>query len=148
MRVCLVLLVVAACGGGKGGDSGVAVPATGTATGGGGGVDPDAPVLTGCEAVCVYHNVGDAFWQWDFECDVDDPQGADTVERLGDVRVLRGADEVGTSSIVCADAICYGSDRADRIGADCDSPSAYTFEFLAYDADGHVGTGTTTGAGG
>ncbi len=115
---------------------------------------PDGPVLTDCTAVCSFHATGDQFWTWALECLVTDPQGPETIQPFGELNVLQGATVVVEAAISCGNGRCSTSFKEDGfveeldISLDCETPSQWTFEFIAKDLEGHEGRGTAVGSGG
>ncbi len=71
--------------------------------------DPSAPVITGCDAYCWYHQTGEQFYEWAIECYVTDP--------VGPLNIWRGRWE-------CVDGSC--TDQEGKIACTKDTGSCTT----------------------
>lgn len=110
--------------------------------------DPEAPIVTGVEAYCYLHDVGDQFYQWLFGGVVDDPQGVETLEGFADLEIYRGGgviEDLEGLIVVSDDGAMVGSFKETTYSISCGSASEYTFRFIAYDTDGHSGYAETAG---
>lgn len=139
MRTLTALLLLAACRdkANVGDDSDSAAPS------------PEAPLVTGVEAYCYLHDVGDQFYQWIFGGVVDDPQGVETLESFADLHIYRGGgviEELEGLLVVSDDGQLVGSFKEETYGISCGSASEYTFRFIAYDVDGHSGYAEIAGS--
>ncbi len=116
---------------------------TDTDTDADGDTDQDAPWVLSADAYCYYHETGDTYWQWEANCNFDDPQGMDTIATYHeDDRVAvfssSGA-EVASYQLVCTtEGGCYGSFRAEEDGIGCETASSWTFSFTVADEDDNV----------
>jgi len=118
-------------------------------------IPSDSPVLRNCEALCRLNNSGangkDNFFQWTVSCLFDDPQGADTVGPLGEVRVEQNDVKIVDLTMVCGirtddTARCEQSYGADNIGVSCQvDPESYEWNFKIYDFDGNEGSASVVG---
>lgn len=118
-------------------------------------IPTDAPVLRSCEALCRLNNSGadgkPNFFQWTVSCLFDDPQGADTVGPLGEVRVEQNDVKIVDLQMVCgvrSDGTprCEQSYGADNIGVSCQvDPESYEWNFKIYDFDGNEGAASVYG---
>jgi hypothetical protein len=141
-------LLLGACGGKEEEDSATVDTAIGGTT------LADAPVLSGCDSVCRLNTGGGpgyTFFQWQASCFYEDPQGSETVQPTGDLRVEQNGAVIANLLIVCGPRgdgsyQCTGNFAADDIGASCQiEPESYTFIYTAYDIDGNLGTAQSQG---
>lgn len=113
----------------------------------------DAPVLRNCEAICRLNNLGGGknFFQWSVTCLYDDPQGADTVTSMGDVRITQNDVKIADVQMVCGiredgTPRCEQRFGADNISVSCQNePESYLWSFTIYDIDGNAGTAEVYG---
>ena len=142
------VVALVACGGKDDDDSGTLI----TDTAIGGTIPTDAPVIRNCDAVCRrVGDVGTSFFQWQFSCIYEDPQGNDTVQAFGDVRVEQNGETVTNLRAVCGPRgdgtpLCDGAWGADDIFVSCQSePESYTWILTVFDIDGNSGEGQAVG---
>ena len=118
-------------GGGDGGD------------GGDGGEGPaDAPTLSGCEAWCYLHDVGQESYQWRVTCSADDPQGTETIEH-GGVEVTQSGSYVTEYLLACDDEGACSTSFDESQGVMCASAASYSFAITVEDFNGNVSAVTT-----
>ncbi len=119
---------------------------TDTDADGDGDADADgvSPYLEAADAYCYYHKTGDTYYQWEVNCQADDPQGADTLAaidtELSHVTVLTSAGgEVAQYALVCEDdGDCFGSFKEADDGVACKNATTYTLRFQVADEDGNT----------
>lgn len=104
------------------------------------GGDGETPWILSADGYCYHHEVGEEFWNWSATCTADDPQGRDTLERGGELRVLEGGAEVARYTLSCNpdDGVCSTSFREDADGILCARAADYTLRFTVEDEDGNV----------
>ncbi|MBN2799492.1 MAG: hypothetical protein JXX28_10130 [Deltaproteobacteria bacterium] len=103
-------------------------------------VSPDAPTITDGHAWCATSGESSNVTSWYVELTGDDPQGVDTLERMGGLLAVYTAEshnEVFREDLlVCsAEGACVGSFTEEASGVLCANPQNYTLEATLYDQD-------------
>jgi len=97
--------------------------------------DPNAPVISSCDAYCYLHQTGDQNYQWKIECSVDDPDGMDNVWN-GRFDILFGTSTIADDKIACDDAgYCSGSFGETTHEVYCEQADSYEFVIFISDWD-------------
>jgi len=107
-------------------------------------VDPDAPVVTGCDASCWYHTTGEEFYEWVITCEATDPDGYKDIWN-GRWACTGGAcqDQAGLVACTANDGTCSTSFKESQITPNilCEQAPSYTFTVWVSDWQGHESKG-------
>ena len=140
----LVLLAMAGCGSSllgvnKSIDTGVASE-DGDGSGDGQDAGDDAssrvaPAVSFAQAFCESGPSS----AWFFNAGADDPQGIETIESGGLVRVVQEGVESKDLGMVCdaATGFCSAEFSTDVVGVPCERAETVEFQFTVFDEDGH-----------